>query len=158
MRRNDNKKIAEENVDSVDKQQMEISAFSSAKIEQELTFEEEKRHNRRILRNGIFTLITIAAAAVLIATLVFPILRIYGTSMTPSIRCAAADCAASHPGRWNCLPRVGAEFGKNQSPGRSESAECPENLERRYHHRSPERSICGYSETVGRQWHPAENQ
>ena len=37
------------------------------------------------LRNTIFTLITVAAVAVLIAVLYLPVLQIYGTSMSPTL-------------------------------------------------------------------------
>ena len=37
------------------------------------------------MRNTIFTLITVAAVAVLVAVLLLPVLRIYGTSMTPTL-------------------------------------------------------------------------
>ena len=36
-------------------------------------------------RNTIFTLVTVAAAAVLIAVLVMPVLQIYGSSMAPTL-------------------------------------------------------------------------
>lgn len=39
----------------------------------------------RVLRSTIFTLITVSAVAVLIAVLLLPVLRIYGTSMTPTL-------------------------------------------------------------------------
>lgn len=47
----------------------------------------EKHKNRfsRAVRNTIFTLITVSAAAVLIAVLLLPVLRIYGTSMSPTL-------------------------------------------------------------------------
>ena len=38
-----------------------------------------------VVRNTIFTLITVSAVAVLIAVLLLPVLRIYGTSMTPTL-------------------------------------------------------------------------
>jgi signal peptidase I len=44
-----------------------------------------QRKFRDTLRSTIFILITVAASAVLIATLVLPILRIVGTSMTPTL-------------------------------------------------------------------------
>ncbi len=48
--------------------------------------EENYRHRyRQTMRNVIFLLITAAAAAVLIATLVLPVFRIYGSSMTPTL-------------------------------------------------------------------------
>jgi len=37
------------------------------------------------VRNTIFTLITVSAVAVLVAVLLLPVLRIYGTSMTPTL-------------------------------------------------------------------------
>lgn len=39
----------------------------------------------RALRNTVFALVTVAAAAVLVATLFMPVLRIYGSSMTPTL-------------------------------------------------------------------------
>jgi signal peptidase I len=40
---------------------------------------------RSLLRSTIFVLITVAAVAVLVATLLLPVLQIYGSSMTPSL-------------------------------------------------------------------------
>ena len=37
------------------------------------------------LRNTIYTLITVAAVAVLVAVLLLPVMRIYGTSMSPTL-------------------------------------------------------------------------
>ncbi len=39
----------------------------------------------RVIRNTIFTLITVSAVAVLVAVLLLPVLRIYGASMTPAL-------------------------------------------------------------------------
>lgn len=39
----------------------------------------------RVVRNTVFTLVTVAAAAVLVATLLLPVLQIYGTSMAPTL-------------------------------------------------------------------------
>ena len=52
--------------------------------------EELKRvnHNSRfrtLLRSTFYTLVVASAAAVLVAVLFIPVLRIYGTSMTPSL-------------------------------------------------------------------------
>ena len=44
-----------------------------------------KRRFRRMVRTSAFTLITVAAAAVLIAVLLMPVLQIYGSSMAPSL-------------------------------------------------------------------------
>lgn len=54
-------------------------------IEKELKRENYKMHYARVLRSTVYILITVAAVAVLIATLFLPVLRIYGSSMTPSL-------------------------------------------------------------------------
>ena len=56
-----------------------------ASLEAELHREKYRKRYRRILRSTIYTLITVAAAAVLVATLLLPVLQITGTSMTPTI-------------------------------------------------------------------------
>ena len=46
------------------------------------------RYHKRygsVLRSTVYTLLIVAAAAVLLAMLVFPVLRIHGSSMTPSL-------------------------------------------------------------------------
>ena len=55
-----------------------------AQLEQELKRETYRRRYNRVLRSTIYTLITVAAVAILVATLFLPVLRIYGTSMTPT--------------------------------------------------------------------------
>lgn len=59
--------------------------FSSEGIEQELKRIQYKEKYRRTLKSTIFTLVTVAAVAVLVATLMLPVLQIYGSSMTPSL-------------------------------------------------------------------------
>lgn len=54
-------------------------------LEEELKREPYRRRYNRALRSTIYTLITVAAVAVLVATLILPVLRIYGTSMTPTM-------------------------------------------------------------------------
>ena len=54
-------------------------------LEQELKRETYRRRYNRVLRSTVYTLITVAAVAVLVATLFLPVLRIYGTSMTPTM-------------------------------------------------------------------------
>lgn len=54
-------------------------------LETELSRVQHKNRYRRILRNTVFTLITVAAAAVLVAVLFLPVLRIYGHSMSPGL-------------------------------------------------------------------------
>ena len=58
---------------------------SSALVEQELNREKSRRGFSRAIRNIIFALITVAAIAVLVAVLWLPVLRIYGSSMTPTL-------------------------------------------------------------------------
>ena len=54
-------------------------------LEEELHREKYKKRYRKVLRSTIYTLITVAAAAVLIATLFLPVLQITGTSMAPNL-------------------------------------------------------------------------
>lgn len=54
-------------------------------LEAELKRENYKDRYRLVLRSTIFTLITVAAAAVLVATLLTPVLQITGGSMTPTL-------------------------------------------------------------------------
>lgn len=54
-------------------------------LEQELSRTEYNQRYHATIRNTIFMLITVAAVAILIATMVLPIFRIYGTSMTPTL-------------------------------------------------------------------------
>lgn len=58
---------------------------TSAQIKEELAHERYKRRYRSVLRSTIYGLMAVAAAAVLIATLVTPVLKIYGSSMTPTM-------------------------------------------------------------------------
>ena len=54
-------------------------------LEAELRRTKHRERFRRVLRSTIYSLIVVAAAAVLIATLWMPVLRTYGSSMTPTI-------------------------------------------------------------------------
>lgn len=56
-----------------------------AQLEEELKRETYRKRYNRVFRSTVYTLITVAAAAVLVATLFLPVLRIYGTSMTPTM-------------------------------------------------------------------------
>lgn len=60
-------------------------APSAEQIETELRHEKRKHSYQRALRSTLYTLLVVAAVAVLIATLVMPILQITGTSMTPVV-------------------------------------------------------------------------
>ncbi len=54
-------------------------------IQTELNREQYKRRYHSVLKSTIYTLVTVAAIAVLVATLLLPVLRIYGNSMKPSL-------------------------------------------------------------------------
>ena len=56
-----------------------------SQLEQELARVEHKSRYRSVLASTIYALITVAAVAVLVATLLLPVLQIYGTSMTPTL-------------------------------------------------------------------------
>lgn len=56
-----------------------------AQLETELHRLTYRHRFHRVLRSTIYALLTVAAAAVLIATLFLPVLRIYGSSMTPTL-------------------------------------------------------------------------
>lgn len=55
-------------------------------LEKELHREKYRRRYGRVLRSTIYTLITVAAMAVLVATLWLPVLQIYGGSMSPTLQ------------------------------------------------------------------------
>lgn len=54
-------------------------------IETEILREKYNRKYRQILKSTMYSLIVVAAVAVLIATLVFPVLQISGSSMEPTL-------------------------------------------------------------------------
>lgn len=54
-------------------------------LRRELSREQRLRRTLRILRSTIYTLVVVAAITVLIAVLVMPVLRIYGSSMNPTL-------------------------------------------------------------------------
>ena len=55
-------------------------------LEAELERERYKKRYGRVLRSTAFSLVVVAAAAVLIAVLLLPVLQISGTSMTESLQ------------------------------------------------------------------------
>ena len=54
-------------------------------LEAELGREKYRRRYGRVLRSTIYSLITVAAAAVLVAVLLLPVLQIYGSSMADTL-------------------------------------------------------------------------
>lgn len=55
-------------------------------LEEELKKERYRRRYGNTLKSTIYALITVAAVAVLVATLLLPVLQIYGSSMTPTLQ------------------------------------------------------------------------
>lgn len=55
------------------------------RLRKELDRVQYNRRYRSIIRSTVYALLTVAAVAVLVATLLLPVLRIYGSSMTPSL-------------------------------------------------------------------------
>lgn len=62
-----------------------MTDYSMEELRDELDRVRYKKNLRAAIRNTIYTLITVAAAAVLVALLLMPVLRIYGNSMTPTL-------------------------------------------------------------------------
>lgn len=62
-----------------------IELPTSQQLEAELKRERYHMDYGRVLRSTIYTLITVAAVAILVATLWMPVLKIYGTSMDPTL-------------------------------------------------------------------------
>ncbi len=67
------------------KRKRNIEVPELGQIEAELNRMKYKSRYRSVLRSTVYTLIVVAAVAILVATLWLPFLRIYGTSMTPTL-------------------------------------------------------------------------
>ena len=63
-----------------------VSPPTTEQLERELKRVRYKSRYRSVLRSTIYSLITVAAITVLITTLWFPVLRVYGNSMTPTLQ------------------------------------------------------------------------
>lgn len=59
--------------------------LTTEKIETEIKRLKRKKNGRRILKETVFSLLVVAAVAVLAAMLFFPIFRVTGSSMEPSL-------------------------------------------------------------------------
>ena len=64
---------------------IKITNLTTDEIEKELKRVKYVERNRGVLKNTIYVLLIVAAAAVLVATLFLPVLQIYGNSMTPTL-------------------------------------------------------------------------
>lgn len=59
---------------------------TTEQLEAELKRVQYKHRYRTVLKSTVYTLVIVAAIAVLVATLWLPVLQIYGTSMTPTLQ------------------------------------------------------------------------
>ena len=59
---------------------------SLEQLSAQLSRERYKRRYRRVLRSTVYTLVVVAAIAVLVATIWMPVLQIFGSSMSPTLR------------------------------------------------------------------------
>ncbi len=66
-------------------EQTEARGFTVRQIEGELKRLRRKQNSRHIFRQTVFSLLVVAAAAVLAAMLFFPIFRVTGSSMEPTL-------------------------------------------------------------------------
>lgn len=67
------------------KKKKAIEIPTTQQLRSELNRVKYKSRYRSMLRSTVYTLVTVAAIAVLVATLWLPVLQIYGTSMTPTL-------------------------------------------------------------------------
>ena len=65
---------------------------TTAQLEEEVKRVRYRYRYHSVLRSTIYMLITVAAMAVLMATLWLPVLRIYGSSMTPTLQDGEIIC------------------------------------------------------------------
>lgn len=91
MKEEENRQIADKRLLSETQEAAERAHLMRAvnptteQLEAELHYEKRKHSYHRALRSTLYTLLVVAAIAVLVATLVMPILQITGTSMTPVV-------------------------------------------------------------------------
>lgn len=64
----------------------EIKVPTTGQLERELDRVKYRSRRQSVLHSTVNTLIVVAAIAILVATLWLPVLRIYGTSMTPTVQ------------------------------------------------------------------------
>lgn len=68
------------------KKKTQMPIPTAEELEAELSRVRYKRRYRSVLRSTVYTLITVAAVSVLVATLWLPVLQIFGSSMTPTLQ------------------------------------------------------------------------
>lgn len=69
----------------LNKSKVSLEDITTDQLKAELNREKYKSRYFKILRSTISALIVTAAAAALVATLILPVLQIYGSSMTPTL-------------------------------------------------------------------------
>ena len=69
----------------MDKNIENVSLPTATALEKEIKREKYKQRYKRVLKSTVYGLIVVAAVAVLIATLVFPVVQIAGNSMSPTL-------------------------------------------------------------------------
>lgn len=62
-----------------------LKELEKDRLQTELKREQYHRRYRQVLRSIIYTLVVVAAIAVLVAVLIMPVLKIYGSSMNPTL-------------------------------------------------------------------------
>lgn len=67
-----------------EKKKLQIPEISE--LQRELNRVRYRSRYRRALRSTVYTLVVVAAVAVLVATIWMPVLQIYGSSMTPTLK------------------------------------------------------------------------
>lgn len=67
------------------KKRKAIEVPELSQLEEELSRVKYQKRYKRVLTSTVSTLIVVAGVAVLIATLLMPVLQIYGTSMSPTL-------------------------------------------------------------------------
>lgn len=69
----------------IDKMQTENDAVSNEEVKQEITRLKEREKHLNHLRKTFSVLVVVAAISVLVATLWMPVLKVYGSSMNPTL-------------------------------------------------------------------------
>ena len=72
-------------IDLIDKMQTENDLVSNEEVKEELNRLKEREKYLKHLRKTLSVLVVVAAISVLVATLWMPVLKIYGSSMNPTL-------------------------------------------------------------------------
>ena len=72
-------------IDLIDKMQTESDLVSNVEVKEELGRLKEREKYLKHLRKTLSVLVVVAAISVLVATLWMPVLKIYGSSMNPTL-------------------------------------------------------------------------